>query len=513
MKESTVLIAAAAPSLSRYIISLQKSHPSRRRIVLLAIACSIVITSRLDVEGSDLSYCDQIFMSTHNSYEGGSVGSIVRQLDAGVRQLELDIHGDDIERWGDYRLGHDEGPGERVAIGNGNPNTDSFTSWLRLIGNWSNSHSGHSPITIVLDLKSSLSKKRSYGEGNLTFLNAKLKSVLGEKLYSTEEFRGTWPSVEALRNRFIVVLSGDVDSRREYLWDTGRNPAVASNSSGNVVEVHDSGYGTLWYWSGKRSPDGFVRWMRHGCYDTGQKPAVAINNNGVVVEVHESGTPVSPRLFYQVGKINQDYDITWFSRYDGHQYDNGITPTVRFLSGGVLAVHEIHCSENESQNWSWEGFIDVNAHTIAWKNNHKTVQPLYPKDSVTFGNFNIQVSVAANGASSGDTLLYRSPVIGTHRIRYEQVAFVESQKDHRDDALWKDGVSFCATPSSQSNLEWALARRRERRLVRLWDFNERLPEFGADLSRVVNFPATDSPFAPWYKSIWGVTSKTTRPHL
>src|SRR4029077_6447964 len=134
----------------------------------------------------------------------------------------------------------------------------------------------------VLDLKSSLSKKRSYGEGNLTFLNARLRSILGKKLYSAEELHGTWPSVEALRNRFIVVLSGNFESRREYVWDTGRNPAVASNSLGNVVEVHNSGDGNLWYWSGKRSPDGSVRWMRHGCYDTGQKPAVAINNNGVV---------------------------------------------------------------------------------------------------------------------------------------------------------------------------------------------------------------------------------------
>ena len=50
-------------------------------------------------------YNEAIFRSTHNSYSGHERGSIVAQLDAGIRQVEFDFHDNDYASEG-FRLGH-----------------------------------------------------------------------------------------------------------------------------------------------------------------------------------------------------------------------------------------------------------------------------------------------------------------------------------------------------------------------------------------------------------------------
>src|SRR4051794_21159378 len=42
-------------------------------------------------EGVATTLGDAIFRATHNSYAGGSVGTVSEQLDAGVRGIELDV--------------------------------------------------------------------------------------------------------------------------------------------------------------------------------------------------------------------------------------------------------------------------------------------------------------------------------------------------------------------------------------------------------------------------------------
>jgi len=51
--------------------------------------------------------------------------------------------------------------------------------------------------------------------------------------------------------------------------------------------MHDSGHGTLWYWTGQVSGNR-IAWKDHAEYDTGITPAVAVNQHNVVVEVHRS---------------------------------------------------------------------------------------------------------------------------------------------------------------------------------------------------------------------------------
>ena len=229
--------------------------------------------------GSDTEeyrYDEAYFKSTHNSYSGEERGSITEQLNSGVRGLELDIHDNDFSSVGDYQIGHSQ-HGSEVLLGSGNPSSTLLSEWLNLIKDWSDDNPGHSPITITLDLKDNLTDNENHENGNLSRLNAVISECLGADLFKAQGFT-EWPSVSELNNKFIVVLSGDELSRKLYKRDKGYNPAVAINDQGQVIEVHDSGHGNLWYWTGQLNSDGSISWKRHGHYDTGTTPAIDLNN-------------------------------------------------------------------------------------------------------------------------------------------------------------------------------------------------------------------------------------------
>ena len=142
--------------------------------------------------------------------------------------------------------------------------------------------------------------------GSMDKLNDIFVETLGNSIFAPMYFAGEWPTVDELRNRFVLVLSGHEESRQLYKRDRGYHPAVAINDSGQVIEVHDSGSGSLWYWSGQMRSDGSVEWKRHGRYDSGQKPAIALNNDGWFVEVHQSESNTT--LWYRTGQIDSDYN-------------------------------------------------------------------------------------------------------------------------------------------------------------------------------------------------------------
>src|SRR5262249_15973570 len=151
--------------------------------------------------------------------------------------------------------------------------------WLTVVASWSFSHPTAAPIVVMLDLKDDLTDNPSFAAGNMTALNQELQSVFGSRLLRPSEYVGQ-PTVDPPRGRVLRLLSGDGGSRPESGADVGFNPAVGMNNSGQVVEVHDSGGGALWYWTGRYGADGRVTWLRHGRYDSGVTPAVAINDNG-----------------------------------------------------------------------------------------------------------------------------------------------------------------------------------------------------------------------------------------
>ena len=158
--------------------------------------------------GDATPYSDSYFKATHNSYMGGSRGTITDQLDAGVRFIELDLNDENFSKVHDYQIGHGL-PGFQVDHSPGNPASNDFTDWLRLIADWSLSHPGHAPITVGLDLKNDLAKKTSAADGNLCALNERVAESLGDLLFTSNELAtlgNRWPAVSELTGPISKML-------------------------------------------------------------------------------------------------------------------------------------------------------------------------------------------------------------------------------------------------------------------------------------------------------------------
>lgn len=431
-----------------------------------------------------------VYAATHNSYSGnlgGERGSILAQLDGGVRFLEFDIHDNGYGDAHDYQLGHGS-PGNEVDHGGGNPASNKLRDWLAPVADWSARNPDQAGVVVMLDLKDDLTDNPSYATGNLAALNDELASAFGARLFPASAAAAGLPLVGALRGKVLCLLSGDGGSRRAYRRDVGRHPAVALNAQGRVVEVHDSGDGALWYWSGVYGADGRVTWQRHGRYDTGQTPAVALTDDGYLVEVHQSEDEGT--LWYHVGRVGADGEITWSP---SRRYDNGILPTLRFT--GSSALREIHRSETHNQNWFWQGTLNRSNLSVAWNTStHGTTSdPRYDVATSSVGAASVSVSTGADGASPTDTLRYGTDRVAGERIRYQQRAFVEFQDG--DDAELREGAWFYGAPASHSG--FIVAARGAGRLVRGWGFGPTSPQ----TSPPATYAATDTPWADWYATL------------
>jgi hypothetical protein len=323
----------------------------------------------------------------------------------------------------------------------------------------------------------------------MTALNRELADVFGPRLLPAKAMSGAVPTVGALRGRVLALLSGDGGSRGEYRHDVGYNPAVAMNKWGQIVEVHDSGSGTLWYWTGTYRADGRVTWQRHGRYDNGRTPAVALNDEGYLVEVHQSEN--NSGLWYRVGRLDGNGEISWPA---SKKYDEGTQPTVSFLDADGTAVREVHRSQNNNQNWEWQGSLNRSAKSVLWSGNRKTDSSRYPKTVAVSGSNRVSVWTEADGASPSNTLRYATDRIDGDRIRYDQVAFVEYQSGDGDRDLANTSLFYAADAGDKGFITSARA---SGHMVRAWDFDD-----PADATTPpANQPATNSPWAAWYQSL------------
>ncbi|MEV6828518.1 hypothetical protein [Amycolatopsis sp. NPDC051102] len=456
---------------------------------LPALAVSALVTAAVLSPGTAHAasppFTGSVFRATHNSYSGnvdGAKNSLGYQLDHGVRFLELDVHDNGYATSHDYAVGHDS-PGNLVDHSGGNPASNNLRDWLAVVNTWSAQHPAAAPIVVMLDLKDDLTDNPSYAAGNLTALNQELESVFGGRLLRAQDYPAQ-PDVDALRGRVLPLLSGDGGSRTEYKRDVGYHPAVALNGRGQVVEVHDSGAGALWYWTGTYGADGRVTWLRHGKYDSGQTPAVALNDNGDLVEVHQSQSAAT--LWYHVGKLGADGEITWQA---SHQYDNGVLPTVAFTDATHL--REIHQSQSSSQNWDWAGVLAGT--TVSWSGNGKTSDARFAKATATSAGRTVSVWTGADGPTSAQTLRADTDRVAGDRIRYRQVAFDEFQKG--DSAELQQGALFYGAPATES--AFITSARQAGKLVRGWDFDSA----SQATTPLANYPATNHPYDSWYQTL------------
>ncbi|MGW2147062.1 hypothetical protein ACWCOT_22345 [Nonomuraea bangladeshensis] len=467
------------------------------RAALPALAAAVLVSALVTAapagatvnSAADLPLTSAVFGATHNSYSGdldGARGSIVRQLDEGVRFIELDIHDNGYASARDYAIGHDS-PGDAVDH-TGNPASNLLRDWLTAINAWSAAHPAAAPITVALDIKDDLTDNTSYAAGNLAALNQELTAVFGDRLLRASDYPAATPTVDALRGRVLVLLSGNGRTRTLYKRDAGTSPAVAMNARGQVVEVHDSGSGDLWYWSGTYGPDGTVTWLRHGRYDSGVTPAVALNDAGDLVEVHQSQSATT--LWYRVGRLAADGEITWSA---SHQYDNGVLPTVRFTDAAGTRLQEIHRSQSNSQNWTWTGALDAAARTVAWTGNAKTADARPDKTTAVSGTSRVRVWTGADGPTPATTLRVDTDRRAGERVRYPQVAFTEFQQG--DSAELQQDALYYAAPASQSS--FIVSARQAGRLARGWDFDSA----SRATDPLANYPATNRPYDTWYRTL------------
>ncbi len=457
------------------------------RLVTPLAVSGLLVAAAARPASAATPFTDATFEATHNSYSGnldGQRGSIGYQLDHGIRFIELDIHDDDYATVGDYEIGHSS-PGDVVDHSGGNPSSNLLRDWLGQVAAWSEANPTHAPLVVMFDIKDNLTDNASYAAGNMAALNQELRAAFGSSLLEAKDYTAG-STVDALRGKVLTLLSGDSTSRAGYKRDLGYHPAVAMNSHGQIVEVHDSGSGTLWYWTGTYGADGRVNWQRHGRYDTGTTPAVALNDNGDLVEVHQSQNYST--LWYHVGHLGADGEIGWSA---SHQYDSGVLPSVVFT--GTSTLREIHRSQSTSQNWQWTGTLNTTNATVAWTNNATTSDPRYPTSSASAGGHRVQVYTQADGATPAQTLRDTTDQFNGQTIAYRQTAFVEYQDG--DNAELRQGALFYGAPATDSS--FIASARDNGYLVRGWQFDSATDA----TDPLASYPATDYPWQSWYQSL------------
>ncbi len=469
--------------------------------VILIVGCSGYSDQPIgqEIEDKLIPFTSAHFASTHNSYSGsiaGDRGSIIWQLNHGIRCLEFDVHDNEFETYG-YRIGHDE-PGDDVDHIEGNPSGAALADWLDLVAAWSAGHPGHAPITVYLDLRDNLTDNRSPGEGNLGHLNNELIRAFGSGLFEPDEMNGgSFPTIDELKGQVIVVLSGVRENRFQggSFRDRGNQPAVAMNSFDQVIECHDNGKGDLWYWAGRLMPDDSIKWLWHEWYDTGQKPVVALNNAGYVIEVHEDQESNDNTLRYRMGRLDENFEILWYT--DGGipfpNEDEGVNPSVVFVKLDSLAIREVHLSRSDLAPCYRNGVFNVTGQRIDWVGHGETGENPYPRTTVTVGSTTVEVDAGPHPPFD-NALLYRINTGPWSRIHYPRKAFVEfhmgDPEDYTSLGLW----FFAAKADAGPSRAWAEGWMRDERLVRLYKFD---PDSHAS-STAVTYPSTDNPHSRSY---------------
>jgi Phosphoinositide phospholipase C, Ca2+-dependent len=166
-------------------------------------------------------YGEAVFKASHNSYDRDE-RPVTEQLtwqrsqphQAGCRGLELDLcESPNLTMWA-------------VDHNDYQPQADrQLSAYLRHLRLWSTFHPGHDVITVTLDLKSRARDLRQFPR----HLDATIDEHLGaDLLFTPAQLMGGmpslvagasatgWPTLAELRGRYILCLSGDEATKRNY---------------------------------------------------------------------------------------------------------------------------------------------------------------------------------------------------------------------------------------------------------------------------------------------------------
>ena len=189
------------------------------------------------------------------------------------------------------------------------------------------------------------------------------------------------------------MLSGDRETRELYRHDRGFNERFdqqdrARRQRAALAQVH---YGT--------GPVNTSLMAASSGYVMGatiqERLRRSTLNDGTVVEVHRSES--RNRLFYRVGILSSDYEISWGPSQD---YDDGATPTLERLGDG--RIRERHNSPSGDRVWQWSGGVNRTSRTVRWTDNIRSSGPLFNKATSTSGARRVETL----SFGSANTLLY-----------------------------------------------------------------------------------------------------------
>lgn len=440
-------------------------------------------------------YHQAVFRSVEDAYRGdqsGERGTVLDQLEGGARFLDFDVHDDDFEMAGGFRIGL-ERPGHQVATGQGNPATDALRDWLRPIAQWSDAHPDHAPLTIALDVQDDLTEGDGPEDGDLADLDDLVTSTFGDRLVQAADAPQRWPVLDELRGRVLVVLGGVERNRLAYRLTLGENPAVGVNGLGQVVMVHSDGDGNVLWRTGERTEDGAVAWRQRGTVGPGLEPAVDINDDGWVVVVAAASVGVGA-LRYTLGRLDGDLGIQWAAP---RQASQGEFPTVRFTASDGPTLELIHRAFSAPTNQLRVGTIDANGFDIDFAAAVDTDRERFDRSLDQEGAGDdarwVRVQQSDGVEQPAGAVLAATDAVGLTPVRGRQVLFVELRAGdvtvlRDDDALRFVGASAGASVFAQS---WQVLGR----LVRFSGF----AEAADDATTPVNFPATAEPRADWYE--------------
>lgn len=453
--------------------------------VLIDIDAEPVLDSDVGVIPIDERFFAYRWKATHNSYEGGTRGPLLSQLNQGVRAIEFDLHDNEFSGEG-YRLGH-LFHGDAVDHSGGNPSSDRLEDWLDVLHEWSVTHPDHAPLILTIDLKDNLVDNRNFSEGNLAHLNHIIQTYFPQLWLPKEGL----DDLQLARGHILCVLSGDQRTRRAYLADQGSSPSISASAQGRVLELHDSGLGELWYWSGRIDASGELSWSRHGQYDRGRRPASLISPSDVVIEVHQA--PILDQIWISVGELDDQGEL---SLQDAVMLTEGSWPTLAWIDP-AQGDFALRFERWGGTAYEQRGRLDPMNQELEWGELRElsSTEGRFSRDVITIEGRTYQVS--ANSAPPEyptRTLWIREEGQAGSPIRYDQLCFVEWQKEERADPLL-GRQAFGAVPGS--SVAALPDEVRQRYLLRGWQIPLSIsPEL------LPHIPSTDTPFVEEYHGLF-----------